>query len=1060
MASGARADVAGGIAAFEAGRCAQAIKALTPDAQAGDAAAQTALGDVYSKPGKCDDDVAGTPNRAEAERLYLLAARAGNVDAQRRLIDLYQYTQRSLNPEQATFWMAKVAASGGASDLSKLATRYEQGEGVPHDRVLAHTFQLLASRNAGKGDKDDNGGRAKRLASNVSEMSPEQLAEAERLAAAWKPGTPLPAASETGRRDPREWYKKAAQAGDLEAAHKAGTLYRKFGYGMKVDYVQAAFWLRKAAQGGVVDAQYELSRLYAQGEGVAKDFVLAYALERLALKGGSKAAGKTPDTWDEALTAQQLEEGKALMASWRKGEAFPETTRYGMQRKFNYVDEAQGKLDATPEVQALFKAASEGEEAEFARLLAKVGNINDYLVEREKLLHALLQPAESLRKEASAWREARKNARDTVQWHARQARHAALMPAKTRMLALALQRGAAVNEGTFPANAAPLHLAAMFGTPEMVRLLLQNGADPRQYGGENRNEAPLEFALNQKYALGVPELISPEQRTANIMALLKAGSLRPFIRVDLAEAKKPASETKLERPVADYVMWPNLVALTSGTAVLDALLKTGTKPADDEDGKTVFDNAAEAGNADAIGWLKQRVPRYGKDKQDRWLNAAMLAMYSNAPGRDTVLEQLLVKDMDWSLTGPHGRSFHTDYRSLYGGSERIETGTLLHHATRARRTEWIAKLTQLGTPVRKGGNPEDLLAAVRAGDAGLVKTLLEQGVDPVAEVQSSLSEDSAISVALKAPAGQDKMLDLLLDHIARTDKKSLAQARPAPLEAVLAAPGGIDMARVRKLLDAGASAQGLERDAVAAAFTAPDRSLAGLLIKHGLLEPAPGSAAGKAAAQPRFLFAAIDAGRTDLLPAILGQGEDPNLRVAFANGTPQPSAVEYAISRGKVDALDALRAFGGVIDLSGGQPWGSALDRAVTSLSPDMLRAVSKNHALSLKPVCLPLPAQLAKVVLEAPAAYWALLRQHGFGQGDCADMQRRLVLYLAERPAQLHKGGQGRNLVERLPQLGAARERFDVDTWAAITAAKNSLLASLLAEAGWKAPERPAATK
>ncbi|SEN52996.1 TPR repeat [Duganella sp. CF517] len=1059
VAGGARADLAGGMAALEAGRCAQAIKALTPDAQAGKAAAQKALGDAYTNArGRCDDRRGSKADDAEGERWYLSAARVGDVGAQRELYFLYGVSAGSRNPEQATFWMGKVAALGGAADLSKLATRYEQAEGVPHDRVLAHTFELLASRGADKDDKndkngkDEKGGRAKRLARNVSEMSPEQLAEAERLAAAWKPGTPLPTASETGRRDPREWYQAAAQAGDLDAAHKAGTLYWKFVYGLKIDYVQAAFWLRKAAQGGVAEAQYELSRLYAHGEGVPKDFVLAYALERLALKGGSQAAAKTPDTWDDALTAQQLEEGKALLAAWRKGDAFPGATRYGLQRKVNYVDEPQGKREAPPQVLALFKAANEGDEAEFGRLLAQVDNVNDYLVDEGKLLHALLRPAESLSKEGWAWKEARKNARDTAHWQQQQARHAALAPAKTRMLALALQRGAGVNEGTLRENAAPLHLAAMFGTPEMVRLLLKHGADPRQYGGIYRNEAPLEFALAQsEYALGLPELISPAQRTANIMALVEAGSLRPYIRVDIADAKKTGDEPKLKRPVADYLLWPRLVALTSGTAVLDALLATGTRPAEDDDGKSVFDNAAEAGNADAIGWLKPRVPRYDGKKQDRWLNAAMLAMYSSAPGRDKVLQQLLVKDMDWSVTGPQTESFHRDYRTLFGGSERVVAGTLLHHATRARRTEWIGKLAELGTPVRRGGSGRDLLAAVLVGDAGPVKTLLEQGADPVAEVQSSLSEDSAIAAALRAPPGQDQMLDLLLDHLARVDKKALARLTPSPLEALLTGKGTIDTARLRKLLDAGASARGLDARAVGVAFAAPERDVATLLINHGLLDKPAAAETGQGDGRSRFVDAAIYAGRADLLPALLAQGVDPNQRVTLAGGREQPSSVEYAISQGQLEALNVLLAFGGVIDTTGGHAWGSALDLSVASLDPAMLRAVTKNHAHSLKQVCLPSARQLEKVVLRSSASYWTLLREHGFGQGDaCGGMQQRLALHLSTADVLL-AGWPGQHLVERLPQLAARPERFDAETWAAITASKNEVLPSLLARAGWK---------
>ncbi|KQW88635.1 hypothetical protein ASC94_24880 [Massilia sp. Root418] len=1035
LASPAHADLAGGLSAYKAGRCEEAIKTLTPVAEAGDAAAQKALGDLYlNDEERCRDKGRNVP---AAETWYVLAARAGNVAAQRQLIDFYEYSYKTSNPVQATFWIARVAALGGASDLSRLATRHERAEGVPHDRVLAHAFNLLASQRV---TKDDGGELAKAIERNAAEMSPEQLAEAAALASAWKAGTPLPEVSTTGQRDPRDWYKAAAEAGDIQAAHKAGTLYWKFGYGLKPQPEQAAFWLRKAAQGGIADAQYQLSQLYTMGYGVPKDYVLASALYRLAVKGGSKEAAAREDGWDEALTAQQLGERNALVASWKKGEAFPEATRYGMQRKVNYVDDAQGKLTPTPEVLALFKAASEGEEAEFTRLLARVDHVDDYLVENEKLLHALLRPAFSLREEAGTWREARKDTRDTAHWHAQQARHAALLPAKTRMLALALKRGAGVNEGTERDHAAPLHLAAMFGTPEMVRLLLKHGADPRQYGGQNKSLAPLEFALEQQeYGQGLPELITPEQRTGNILALLQAGALRPYIRYDERKRSKKDGEPKIERPFADYMMWPNALALTRGTAVLDALLKTGTAPAEDGEGKTCFDYAAEAGNADAIAWLKQRLPRYGKQKRDHWLDAAMLAMHSSAPGRDKVLAQLLVKGMDWSQQGPQEASFSRSHRTLYGGSARVGTGTLLNHATGARRLEWIPKLAALGAPVNTGGSVGQLVGAVRDNDIDSAQALLAQGADPLD------GNESALEQALKDPAGKDAMLDLLLHHIVQVQKKSLVEIRPSPLEAALTQPDAISMPRVRKLLDAGASLEHLSRDAIDAAFAAPDRSLAALLVQRS----APAEAG-----EPRFLFFAIRTGRTDLLPSILARGEDPNQRTALRDGSAQPSAVDYAISQGRTEALAVLLAHGGVIDTSTVQPWGTALDRAVASLNADMLRMVSKDFTLPLQQACLKASAQLARVVLESPASYWSLLREHRFATGStCAGIQERLALHLAETRGQLLEGWVGQQLAERLPQLGPGRESFGAGTWAAIAAGGNEPLVALLAKAGWQAP-------
>jgi TPR repeat protein len=946
------------------------------------------------------------------------------------------------SPEQAVVSTARLAAQGNAKDLSALATRYERAEGVAHDRVLAHAFNLLASQRLPKNDE-----LRQTLERNAAEMSPEQQAEATSIAAAWKVGTPLPTTSKTGRLDPRDWYKAAAEKGDVQAAYKAGTLYWKFGYGLKPQPEQAAFWLRKAAQGGVADAQYQLSQLYTMGYGVPKDYVLASVLYRLAVKGGSKEAQAKLDAWDEVLTEQQLTEGNALLASWKQGDALPEASRYGMQRKINYVEDAIGKLAPTPEVQALFKAANDGDEAEFTRLLAKVDNIDDYLVDGRKLLHSLLLPADGLRAEADAWSKAYKNPRDTAYWKAQQASHAALLPAKTRMLALALQRGASVNEGTHGDNAAPLHLAAMFGTPEMVKMLLKHGADPRQYGGQNHQLAPLEFSLEQKeYARGVAELITPEQRTANILALLDAGAARPYVLADQAERRKKESQEKLKRPIADYLLWPHVLSQTRGTVVLDALLKTGTSPADEEDGKSAYGYAAEAGNVDAIAWLKPRIARYGKKHRDRWLDAAMLAMNSNAPGRDQVLQQLLVQDMDWSQQGPQQDDYSRTYRTLYGGSERIDRGTLMEHVTHARRAEWLPKLAALGAPANTGGSGADLVKAAQQNDLEGVTFLLAQAADPL------YNSGEAVSQALMAPDGDaDAILDLLLDQIVRVQKKSLVDIGDGALRTALMRPEGINAVRVRKLFDAGASLRTLDRRAIDAVFAAPDHSLASMLIKRSPLEKP---------SEAQFLPFAIRAGRVDLLPEILAKGEDPNWRGTLSRDSVQPNAVEYAISRGELASLKVLLAHGGVIDTSTVLPWGTALDRAVFSLNVDMLRLVSKDFSLPLKPVCMRSPAQLAKVVLNAPADYWKLLRQHGFATDSaCAGTQQRLVTYLAEAQDEVLLGWVGQYLVERLPQLGPGRDTFDADTWKAIAASRNAALPDLLAKAGWQLPVKKVAS-
>ena len=80
---------------------------------------------------------------------------------------------------EAAKWYRKAAEQGNVDAQATLGFRYEHGQGVPQDYVLAHMWLSLA---AAKGypcaDKRD------KLA---AKMSPDRIAEAQRLAREWKP---------------------------------------------------------------------------------------------------------------------------------------------------------------------------------------------------------------------------------------------------------------------------------------------------------------------------------------------------------------------------------------------------------------------------------------------------------------------------------------------------------------------------------------------------------------------------------------------------------------------------------------------------------------------------------------------------------------------------------------------------------------------------------------------------------------------------------------------------------------------------------------------------------
>ena len=128
-----------GTAAYERGEYATALKLWQPLANQGNAGAQVALGVMFYNGQNVPQDY------AEAVKWFRLAANRGYAGAQ-----------------------------------SNLGVMYINGRGVPQDYVEAHKWLNLAG--AG-GDKN----AAQILSGVEGNMTREQIAEAQRRAAAWKP---------------------------------------------------------------------------------------------------------------------------------------------------------------------------------------------------------------------------------------------------------------------------------------------------------------------------------------------------------------------------------------------------------------------------------------------------------------------------------------------------------------------------------------------------------------------------------------------------------------------------------------------------------------------------------------------------------------------------------------------------------------------------------------------------------------------------------------------------------------------------------------------------------
>lgn len=148
------------------------------------------------------------------------------------------------------------------------------------------------------------------------------------------------------------WYKKAAQNGNVDAKYNLGVIYER-GDGIEIDYEKAARWFLSAAKDGHKDAQYNLANMYSKGagyslnqtkatkwylaaanqgdvtsqfnlgnryaigKGVSKDMSESYKWYYLATMQGDEGAKKQLLFLEKTIAQEYVEKGKLLAEKWR-----------------------------------------------------------------------------------------------------------------------------------------------------------------------------------------------------------------------------------------------------------------------------------------------------------------------------------------------------------------------------------------------------------------------------------------------------------------------------------------------------------------------------------------------------------------------------------------------------------------------------------------------------------------------------------------------------------------------------------------------------------------------
>lgn len=146
--------------------------------------AVTAFGGQY-------EDATAAYKRGDYEEAYRLIkplAEQGYSKAQYNLALTYEYGRGvPQDYAEAVKWYRRAAEQGQTDAQNNLATKFYKGQGVPQNYILAHMWFNIAASRIPASEKEKRNVVVNNRDLVASEMTPAQIAEAERLAREWKP---------------------------------------------------------------------------------------------------------------------------------------------------------------------------------------------------------------------------------------------------------------------------------------------------------------------------------------------------------------------------------------------------------------------------------------------------------------------------------------------------------------------------------------------------------------------------------------------------------------------------------------------------------------------------------------------------------------------------------------------------------------------------------------------------------------------------------------------------------------------------------------------------------
>ena len=231
------------------------VAALRELAEAGDAAAQTELGERYEHARGVEEDY------DVAASWFRRAAEQGHAPGQAALGFLYGRGRGAeRNDAEAVRWTRRAAEQGNARAQTNLGTMYRDARGVEQDDPEAvRWFRRAAEQEHARGQTALGGMYA--TGRGVSRNDTEAV----------------------------RWYRRAADQGDAYAQNSLGYMYRD-ARGVEQAYGEAVRWFRRAADQEHARGQTSLGQMYATGRGVPRNDTEAVRWYRRAVEQGDAYA--------------------------------------------------------------------------------------------------------------------------------------------------------------------------------------------------------------------------------------------------------------------------------------------------------------------------------------------------------------------------------------------------------------------------------------------------------------------------------------------------------------------------------------------------------------------------------------------------------------------------------------------------------------------------------------------------------------------------------------------------------------------------------------------------